>query len=296
MFNKRLFSVAFLSLSLAACGGGKDKELSREYGLILQVNSSTQIGNIERSQVDVNRENPSYGANFEACTKTVKNADGIDVQVPIYDNTEQLTGELAAYCDGTRRVMQGAVTMQARFLNNTFDPMSISYTGTGIEIRIYAEDGSEVWNSLVAQGLANAYNKLEPFDPFAHHDLILQPGQAFPSQTNYPITYIFTGDSNYQDADGNPATFDLLQDFSALGWNSADSSLSQCEPAVLQAGTTLEDMGTVNPSDDKTRDYQKPLCQTQALAPGKYTVKVTYSFTPAIDPVTFDITINAPAS
>lgn len=280
MLNKKLCASLAAALTLTACGGGDDNKLSREYGMILLVNGSRVIADKTLVKKTLNRTNS--GTSFENCLQTVTDSGNNQIQVPLYDNYEALGGESSEYCDGTRVNVASTLTFQARFINNTYQSMPISYRGVGMEIRVYDEDGVEVWNSIVAQDIAFQSSDLEPFDPFAEYSRVLAPGESYPKQSNYAITYYFFGDRNYADHDLNSATYDLENDFVALGWVPGDPDASSCVPAKLQSGVTEWEAG-------KTRRYQKPLCQTTPLPVGRYRVRVEYSFTPYIEPVEFYI-------
>ncbi len=292
MLNKRLFAMLTASLLLAACGGGDDNELSREYGVVLLVNGTDRIVDRTMQQVELTRDNA--GDNYEDCLQTVTNDDAVAVEIPYYDNFEDMGGDDSDYCNGERLGVTSGITFQARFLNNTYDDMPITYRGVGVEIRIYDENDVEVWNSNISQSLSNDYYELDPFDPFTTQSRTLKAGEAFPSQKSYAITYYFLGDGNYADSDSDPATYNLEDDYQALGWNTVEPSESQCELSRLQDGIVVEDLDTATTEDDRTRAYQKPICQTEALPPGRYRVSIEYSFTPAVAPVEFFVTLVAP--
>lgn len=285
MSKRRVFATLSVSLLLAACGGGGDNnELSREYGMMLQVDGSMNISDKTLTQRTLTREN--YDSRLEVCVRDRIRTDGTEVSVPEYDNYEEIGEESSDYCDGEREHVARGLAFQARFINNTYDPLPISYKGVGIEIRIYkvdsvdAEDGDEVWNSIIAQDLGNRISGGEPFDPYAEHSITLKAGQSFPSQSNFAIGYTFNGDSNYRQG-ASPDVYDFDANFVGLGWDDGDCTLEQV------AGTTGWD-----PLDaTRTRPYNKPLCQTRPLDPGLYRVKIDFSFTPAIDPVMFHVTL-----
>jgi hypothetical protein len=284
MFNKRLCASLAAALTLAACGGGDDNKLSREYGLLLLVNGSQVIG--DKTLVKKTLDRTNSGANFETCLQTVKDSGGNQIQVPLYDNYEEMGGENSEYCNGTRVNASSTIAFQARFINNTFDPMTISYRGMGLEIRVYDENEVEVWNSIVAQDVALQAANYPPFDPFAEYTAVLAAGESYPNQRNFAITYYFFGDRNYADSDLNSATYNLEDDLVGLGWVSGDPGASSCEPAKLQPGVEEWESG-------KTRLYQKPQCQSIPLPVGRYRVLVEYSFTPYIPPVEFYINLEA---
>lgn len=284
MFNKRLCASLAAALTLAACGGGDDNKLSREYGLLLLVNGSQVI--TDKTLVKKTLDRTNSGTSFETCLQSVKDSGGNQIQVPLYDNYEELGGESSEYCNGTRVNAASTITIQARFINNTFDPLSISYRGVGVEIRVYNEDDVEVWNSIVAQDIALQANNLEPFDPFAEYTQVLAAGDSYPNQRSFPVTFYFFGDGNYSDSDLNSATYSLEDDFVGLGWIPGDPDASSCVPAKLQPGVEEWETG-------KTRLYQKPLCQTIPLPVGRYRVSVVYSFTPYIPPVEFYVNLEA---
>lgn len=284
MFNKRLCASLAAALTLAACGGGDDNKLSREYGLLLLVNGSQVIG--DKTLVKKTLDRTNSGANFETCLQTVKDSGGNQIQVPLYDNYEEMGGENSEYCNGTQEYVSSIIVFQARFINNTFDPMSISYRGAGIEIRIYDENNVEVWNSIVAQDMAFQLNNLAPFDPFVEYTQVLPAGQSYPSRDYGDVTYFFAGNRNYADSDLNSATYNLEDDFVGLGWIPGDPDASSCVPAKLQPGVEEWESG-------KTRLYQKPQCQSIPLPVGRYRVLVEYSFTPYIPPVEFYINLEA---
>lgn len=289
MSTRRVFAALLGSLLLTACGGGGDNDhnLSREYGLLLQVDGSTTISDKVLTQQTLTREN--YNQGFEVCVENRIRSDGTTVQVPVYDNFEEI--ENSDYCDGERLHVERALSLQARFINNTFEPLPISFRGVGIEIRIYAvdseeaPDGEEVWNSIIAQDLGVRLAGQDPFDPDAEQSLVLGPGQAYPSQSQFALGYTFNGDRNYRAAD--PDNYNFEQDFAGLGWNSADPEASEC--TLRQTiGTTGWDAADPN----RTRRYNKPLCQTESLPAGLYRVRIDYSFTPAVEPVMFHVRLD----
>lgn len=287
MNKKRILTVLSASLLLAACGGdGDEKELSREYGVVLQINGSTNISNKSITKVTLNRDNA--GEDFEDCLQEIRDSNNTVIgTVPYYDNYEALGGESSAYCDGTRVNVTSNVTFQIRFLNNTYEEMPITYKGVGVEIRVYDESDVEVWNSIIVQDLSNQFYEQGVFDPEATFSRTLKAGEAFPNQRNFPISYTFTGDGNYAD-NIDPGVYLLEEDFQALEWVQGDYDHSQsgCEPFNQQPGSTLDTQFNV------TRRYNKPICQTIPLPAGQYRVRIEYSFTPAVDPVEFYITLN----
>jgi hypothetical protein len=306
MFNKRLFAVISVSLLLAACGGGggDEKALSREPGVLLLVNGAESIADRTMDKKTIVRDD-KLNKNLEICLQDVVNADSVTVQIPYYDNYEDMGGEASEYCDGRQEIVTmvigsgsqktetTAIAFQVRFLNSAYNDMTLTYRGVGVEIRIYDESDVEVWNSIVAQDLAYQANGLAPFDSNATHSEVLKSQFSYPSQKNFAITYYFFGIQNYSDFDQDPSTYLLEDDFVGLGWVAGDRNHSQsdCEPFKAQPGTVVEELGTTTTIDDRTRLYQKPLCQPEPLPPGRYRVVVEYSFTPAVDPVEFFITI-----
>jgi hypothetical protein len=292
MFNKRLCASLAAALTLAACGGGDDNKLSREYGLLLLVNGSQVITDRTLTQIHYDREDrPS----LEDCLFTAKNANLIDIEVPIYDNYETLGGEASPYCDGEQVAVTQGLVFQIRFYNNTYDDLPITFRGAGVEVRIYNESDEEVWNSLIVDSTTSFRYGLGTFDPFKTNALTLKAQEAYPVQRNTPLGYLFSGERNYADSDQDPTTYNYEADLQAVGWNNSNPSQSQCELALeLKAGTRVDDMDTpTDPSDDVTRPYQKPFCQTNPLPPGLYRVRVEYSFTPYIEPVEFYVNLVA---
>lgn len=293
MIKRRVFAALSASLLLSACGGdgGDDREPSREYGMLLQINGSTTISDKTITHKTLTREN--YSSTLEDCLQTRTLTDGTSVEVPLYDNYESIGSETSDYCDGTLEYVDSTLVIQARFINNTYEEMPITYRGVGVEVRIYDENEVEVWNSIIAQDVANQSADLDPFDPFTTHSRTLTPGEAFPNQSNFPIGYTFVGNQNYDDFDNDPTTYQLENDFVGLGWQAGDldHSASICEPAKQETGTTQWDPGNT----ERTRLYNKPLCQSVRLPAGEYRVRIEFSFTPVVDPVEFTVTINPEA-
>lgn len=308
MFNKRLFAVISVSLLLAACGGsdGDEKEPSRDPGVLLLVNGSEDVSDRTMDKKTIIRDDKLY-KNLEMCLQDVVNDDRVTVQIPYYDNYEDMGGEAWEYCDGRQEIVTmvigngsqqtetTAIAFQVRFLNSTYDDMTITYRGRGVEIRIYDESDIEVWNSIVAQDISDQASGLAPFDPNATYTKVLKPQFSYPEQLReFAITYYFFGIQNYADYDQDPSTYLLEDDFVGLGWIAGDRAHSQsdCEPFKAKPGTVVEELGTATTRDDVTRLYKNPLCQPEPLPPGRYRVVIEYSFTPAVDPVEFFITIN----
>lgn len=288
MFNKRLCASLAAALTLAACGGGDDNKLSREYGLLLLVNGSQVITDRTLTQIHYDREDQP---GLEDCLLTYKNANLIDVEEPIYDNYETLGGEASPYCDGEAVAVTQGLVFQIRFYNNTYDDLPITFRGAGVEVRIYNESDEEVWSSLIVDSLRYG---LSTFDPFKTQSLTLKAQEAYPVQQNTPLRYDFYGVRIYADYDQDPATYNFESDFQAVGWNNSNPSQSQCVLGEKKAGTVVDDMDTpADPSDDVTRPYQMPGCQFNPLPPGLYRVRVEYSFTPYIEPVEFYVNLVA---
>lgn len=282
MFKKRAFALVAVSALLAACGSDDRNELSQESGVFLSINNSTTIRNFTINQFLADTSN--QGTNFELCYRTVTNPDNSTSQVALYDNVATLD---PGYCDQERLFVTGSIVFSTRFINNTLNDMPITFQGTGVSIHISREQtGEVVWSSYIDRDLASQRAGLGAFDPFETHTTVLGPAESFPPVELFAESYAFYGDSNYSDALGSADAYNLEDYFVGLGWvqGDRDHDLSDCEPVTVV---------DVDPANDVA---DKPLCQTVALEPGDYRVRVEYSFTPAQPPVEFMVTINPPST
>ena len=204
---------------------------------------------------------------------------------PTYDNYASITG--TEYCDGTRETITPLVLFQVSYINSTYEPLTVSYTGMGFTIKIYNSSNQEVWNSDAAEYLSHKQYKLDDYDPTATHTVTVDAQDTLPSYKIYGTSYTafyFAGAQNFNDGiageDLVPASAD--QQLALLHYVSGDPTNSLCNLAA-------EDTNSNNITD-------KPICQTIPMAPGAYKAVATFNFNGDIQTRTVYINLAAAAT
>ena len=266
---------AVLPVFLVSCGGGtKSDNLSgREPGILFKVNG-VEVAN--ETTVNAQYYSADLSQSIENCGTST---------APTYDNYASITG--TEYCDGTRETITPLVLFQVSYINSTYEPLTVSYTGMGFTIKIYNSSNQEVWNSDAAEYLSHKQYKLDDYDPTATHTVTVDAQDTLPSYKIYGTSYTafyFAGAQNFNDGiageDLVPASAD--QQLALLHYVSGDPTNSLCNLAA-------EDTNSNNITD-------KPICQTIPMAPGAYKAVATFNFNGDIQTRTVYINLAAAAT
>lgn len=285
MSNKRLYALAFACVWLAACGGGSNEdEKGSDPGVLLLVNGSRDVSLIETTVYE--RTNTNFNANLERCLSATTN-------LPLYDNYADITADgQDDYCDQSIFVINPAITVRVSYINSTYDPLPLSYTGVGMVVKVYDNNtDAVVWHSDMSLYLRNRLAGLDDYDPTQVSTTTLGPQETYPPARNGTyLTFNFLGDGNFNDALGE----DLVAGSEMDQTNFLLPSL--CSPFVVEdvlPVVTNPDTGEVTVGN-KVAD--RPLCQFSIPVPvGTYRMEITTNFNDQIETREVTVVIN-PAS
>lgn len=272
--NYKWILCAVLPVFLVSCGGGtkSDGVSGREPGVLILVNGKENVDSITATEYEATRDNTS--SSLELC---------ISGGVELYDNYADITDPAHdEYCDGSQFVTNPYITFQISYINSTYDPITLTYTGVGVTIKIYNSSNEEVWNSDTSLYLGNKLNGYDDYDPTARHEIVLGAQQAFPNQVGGLINarkFSFTADSNFTNSIAN----DPKGDFNPLAYGEQQLNLLYYTDGYCQL-----DLADVN-----SNGYlDKPICQNIHLGPDTYTAEITTNFNDQMETHTVKIVVN----
>lgn len=245
----RLLLAAALPVVLVACGGGGDSEeqqaaLAAKSGPLYRINGQMNPTLVEIQQVEVSDD-------------SLENCDTDNKSV-----VEALDGGI--YCD--HKWDYASFVFQWAFVNNSLEPLPLTFTGTGVTVRIKTLTGEEVWTSdAYFDVLKRISGDTAGFDPAAITTKVLAPAENEPSQRTYsPNGYVFNFAvfQNYSDPDPNSDVFDpnsvIAEPAGQCSWNPED----------------LVEPDPLNPV--KKRDVIS--CQSPPITPGTYILEIDFSY------------------
>lgn len=272
MSSKRLFALAIVCSWLAGCGGSNEKEKGSDPGMLLLVNGSQDVSLIETAVYE--RTATNYSSSLELCANPTTG-------VPYYDNYADITADgQDDYCDQSLFVINPAITVRVSYINSTYDPLPLSYTGVGVVIKVFERIDPDtevvVWNSDMYLYQAYRLAGLDDYDPTQVSTITLGPQETYPSAENGTyLTFTFLGDGNFNDALGE----DLV----------VGSELDQTNFLLPSLCSPFEQ---VESSSENGERYEKPLCQSIPLPVGTYRMEITTNFNDQIETRNVTVVIN----
>lgn len=268
MSSKRLFALAIVCSWLAGCGGSNENEKGTDPGVLLLVNGSQDVSLIETTVYE--RTNTNFSANLELCANPT-------TSVPYYDNYADITADgQDDYCDQSQFVINPAITVRVSYINSTYDPLPLSFTGVGVVIKVYDNTDALVWNSDMYLYQAYRLAGLDDYDPTAVSTTTLGPQDTYPPARNGTyLTFTYLGEGNFNDALGE----DLV----------AGSELDQTNFLLPSLCSPFE---LVESTSEDGELYEKPLCQSIPLPVGTYRMEITTNFNDQIETRNVTVVIN----
>jgi len=248
---------------------------------LLLVNGSQDVSLIETAVYE--RTNTNYSANLELCANPA-------TSVPYYDNYADITADgQDDYCDQSQFVINPAITVRVSYINSTYDPLPLSYTGVGMVVKVYDNNTNAlVWNSDMYLYLAYKLAGLDDYDPTKVHTTTLGPQETYPpyENGNY-LTFTYFGDGNFDDALGD----DLVVGSELDQTNFLLPSL--CSPFVAEDVVPVETNPETGEVTVGNKVADKPLCQLSIPLPvGTYRMEITTNFNDQIETRNVTVVIN----
>ncbi|MVF10863.1 hypothetical protein FT643_01795 [Ketobacter sp. MCCC 1A13808] len=246
MLFSRLASGFVAVAVLASCGGGDPTvEPSPDPFVEFRVNDI-----LYPTEVTVNRIHTVGADNYNPCDPA------------LFENAADVQSKDAAFC--STEITLASVVFSVQYFNAGYEPLELAYTGQGFTIHLYEYDkasgiiGDEVWNSdYYAQLQIERFNdigyELDNFDPNLSGNVVLNPGEAFPSQNvSGPNRLEFRGERLFEPG------------FEMFDPNNFKLTMAPVNPA--NATDDLCNWGEVVSSTNPAL-YEKVFCQSENILP-----------------------------